>query len=120
MNYTATKDLSLEVYAEPFVTTGHYAEPRDLASPRAERFGDRYRAYATGALEDFNCKSLRSNTVLRWEYRAGSALFLVWTQGREQDERNPGVFRARRDYRDLFGAHPDHTFLVKASYWLGR
>jgi len=26
----------------------------------------------------------------------------------------------RRDYGDLFDLHPDNTFLIKLSYWLGR
>ncbi|MFQ5569228.1 MAG: DUF5916 domain-containing protein, partial [Rhodothermales bacterium] len=30
---------------------------------------------------DFNIRSLRMNAVLRWEYRPGSTLFLVWQQG---------------------------------------
>jgi len=30
---------------------------------------------------------------------------------------NPGSFRLRRDYRNLFREHPDNTFLIKASYW---
>lgn len=35
--------------------------------------------------EDFNVRSLRSNVVLRWEWRPGSALFLVWQQDQEAD-----------------------------------
>ena len=67
---------------------------------------------------DFNYKALNTNAVLRWEYRPGSSVFVVWQHGRQQGDRNVGDFSARRDYRDLFRAHPDNTFLVKASYWL--
>ena len=31
---------------------------------------------------DFNVRSFRSNVVLRWEYRPGSLLYLVWQQAR--------------------------------------
>jgi hypothetical protein len=62
-------------------------------------------------------KSFNSNVVARWEYRPGSTLFAVWQQGRQQDNLNPGTFAFRRDYRDLFRAHPSNTFLIKASYW---
>jgi hypothetical protein len=31
---------------------------------------------------DFDLRSLRGSAVLRWEYRPGSALFLVWQQER--------------------------------------
>jgi len=65
----------------------------------------------------FNEKQFHSNMVVRWEYRPGSALFLVWSQGRDQDDRNLGTFAPVRDYRDLFAARPDNTLLLKASYW---
>ena len=32
---------------------------------------------------DFNYRSFRTTNVLRWEYRPGSTLFVVWQQGRE-------------------------------------
>jgi len=72
--------------------------------------------YAGATTQDFNVKQFRSNTVLRWEYRPGSALFLVWQQGR-QDSRNPGTFDVGRDYGDLFKTRSDNTFLIKGSYW---
>jgi hypothetical protein len=58
--------------------------------------------------------------VLRWEYRPASTLFVVWTQSREQADRDVGAFSATRDYRNLFAERPENVFLVKAAYWLGR
>jgi uncharacterized protein DUF5916/cellulose/xylan binding protein with CBM9 domain len=118
-NYTATTTMSLQLYAEPFLTTGRYFRLRELADPRAARYADRYRPYVApthGA--SFNIKELHASAVARWEYRPGSTIFLVWTQGRDQDDRNAGTFAPTRDFRDLFGARPDNTFLVKASYWV--
>ena len=63
--------------------------------------------------QSFNFRSLRANVVLRWEYRPGATLFVVWQQGRAQTEINPGTFEFSRDYRDLFRAHPINTLLVK-------
>lgn len=40
----------------------------------------------------FNCKSLRRNAVVRWEYRAGSAFFLAWTQDRSDLAQHFGDF----------------------------
>ncbi len=57
---------------------------------------------------------------MRWEYRPGSTLFLVWTQGRQDDRNLDGRQSWTRDYRDLFALHPDNTFLVKFAYWLNR
>jgi hypothetical protein len=67
---------------------------------------------------DFNVVSLRGNAVLRWEYRPGSTLFLVWQQSRF--ERRPfGDFDPRRDHRDILDVHPDNVFIIKVNYWLG-
>ena len=42
---------------------------------------------------DFNIRSFRSNVVLRWEWRPGSILYLVWQQNRRASE---GLWRPHR------------------------
>jgi hypothetical protein len=122
LNFTATPNLSFQFYGEPFNTNGTYSNWKELANPRADAYADRFKSYKTGApvFDGFNFRQFRSNTVLRYEYRQGSTLFVVWQQGRDQGDRDPGRFEAWRDYRNLFGARPDNTLLVKASYWFGR
>jgi hypothetical protein len=118
-NYTATTTMSLQMYAEPFLTTGRYFRVRELANPRAAAYADRYKPYiAPTDAASFNIKQLHASAVARWEYRPGSTVFFVWTQGRDQEDRNLGTLAPSRDFRDLFGERPDNTFLVKASYWL--
>ena len=119
LNYTASPNLSLQLYAEPFVTSGAYSSPRELAAPRAGDYDQRFRP-VDRTLDGFNQKEFNASAVLRWEYRPASTLFLVWTQGRQQDDRDAGTFDASRDYQNLFGARPDNTFLVKVAYWVGR
>ncbi|MDX2184639.1 MAG: DUF5916 domain-containing protein [Gemmatimonadaceae bacterium] len=116
---TATRTLTMQIYAQPFITSGSFDDWRALSStPAARTFADRFVPYGNGTNPDgFNFKQFRSNTVVRWEYRPGSALFVVWQHGRTQDGRNPGSFDFARDYRDLFRATPENTFLVKATYW---
>ncbi len=117
-NWTATRTLSLQVYAQPFVSTGAYGNWRQLASPRAEAYDARFRSFGNGAVPGgFNVKQFNSNAVVRWEYRPASTLFLVWQQGRTQNTLNPGSFDASRDVGDLFGARPLNTLLVKFSFW---
>lgn len=67
---------------------------------------------------DFNVRSLRGNAVLRWEYRPGSTLFLVW-QRRQADEAVVGRFDFRRDWEALLRAPAENVFMVKARYWIG-
>jgi hypothetical protein len=119
LNFTATPTLSLQVYAEPFVSTGSYSDWVELANPYAASQADRYQPYSgAGAPGGFSYRQLRSNTVLRWEYRPGSVLYLVWSQGRQQSGADMGGFAFGRDYRELFRVHPQNTFLIKGSYWL--
>lgn len=66
---------------------------------------------------DFNFRSLRGNAVLRWEYRPGSTLFLVWQQSRESEE-GVGSFELGRDLDGLFGAPAENTFILKVSHYL--
>jgi len=117
VNYTMTPNLSLQIYAEPFVSAGDYTNFKELANGRAINYSDRYVPYAYTGTPDFNVKSLRTTNVLRWEYKPGSTLFVVWQQARENDA-VPGGFRFGRDVHDIFGVTPTNVFLVKLAYWL--
>jgi hypothetical protein len=117
VNYTLTPNLSIQTYAEPFVSAGAYTNFRELTDPRAVNYADRYQAYAYGSNPDFNYRSFRTTNVLRWEYKPGSALFVVWQQGR-QDSLSRGDFQFGRDFGGVFSAPAHNVFLVKLSYWL--
>ena len=123
INFTATPTLTLQAYAEPFVSKGEYSNVRELGDPRAASYDARFQPY-TGAEAanpgGFNVKQFRSNVVLRWEYRPGSALFLVWQQGRQGEPDDPRNGSFRNDFHQLFDAPANNTFLVKISYWLDR
>jgi hypothetical protein len=68
---------------------------------------------------DFNVRSLRGNAVMRWEYRPGSTLFVVWQQQRYRDDAAREAFEPARGASALFRTHPTNVFIVKLSYWLG-
>ena len=72
---------------------------------------------ASFAEPDFNFKSLRMTSVLRWEYVPGSVLFVAWQHGRS-DRGLVGEFGGLGAVPDLFGLESDNTLLVKVSYWL--
>ena len=116
VNYTHSPTLSFQLYAQPFITEAAYSDWRELADPRAEEYEERYQPYP-GDPGGFDYKSMNTNAVVRWEYRPGSTLFVVWSHGREQYVEQASVFRFRADTRDLFSLHPDNRFLVKLSYW---
>jgi len=122
VNYTISPTMSVQVYAQPFMTKGTFTDGRELSStPRAAQYDDRYQPYADSTVTGgFNFKQFQSNVVFRWEYRPGSALFLVWSQGRQGGLGAEGTNSWRQDMNDLFGLHPANTFLVKVSYWINR
>ena len=100
------------------MSKGRYSNLRELANPRAADYVDRFQPYVDSTVaRDFNVKEFRSNLVLRWEYKPGSSIYLVWTQGRQDFEQAYGTRSFQGDFDNLFHQHPDNTFLIKASHW---
>jgi hypothetical protein len=117
VNYTMTPTLSLQVYAQPFVSAGDYTEFKEMVDGRAIRFANRFAPFAFDDNPNFKVLSFRTTNVLRWEFKPGSTVFVVWQQGREGFNAN-GTFRFGRDYRDVFSTPSTNTLLVKLAYWL--
>ncbi len=115
-NVTLTPDLSLQLWAQPFVATGDYRDLRSLARPRSFDFVPYADSAALGDL-DFAYRSLRGNAVLRWEYRPGSTLFLVWTTNCSAYGARP-AFDAVGDLGRLCQGRADNVFAVKVNYWM--
>jgi len=121
VSYAMTPALSFQLYAAPFVSRGEYTNPRELsATPRAPEYADRYTPYGppAGTSMGFDVLQLRSNSVLRWEFRPGSTLFAVWTHGRDGFDGRYLDRPWRDEYDGLFGLHPVNTLLVKLAYLL--
>ena len=116
-DWTFTPTLSLQLYAQPFVTTGDYGDIKELARPRSYEFLP-YAGFDGNP--DFHFRSLHSNLVLRWEFRPGSTLFLVWQQsrGRGFDALDPR-FRPASDLGNSFLDPGQSILLVKGNWWLG-
>lgn len=137
LNYLFTPELSLEAYAEPFASSGRFYDFGELAAARSfdlRRYGSdgttlaqpeergEYIVTDGGAeftlpYRDFNVRSFRSNAVLRWEWRPGSTLFLVWQQDRFgiEDRGNPVGLA---DLGGTLGTAGDNFLVLKLSYWL--
>jgi hypothetical protein len=112
-----TTNLTLQLYIQPFVAVGDYNNLKELARPKSYEFTP----YAKlDENPDFSRRSLRGNVVLRWEYRPGSTLFLVWSQSRSAslDIGDP-AFRPFEGVRESFTDEGENVFLIKTNYWLG-
>ncbi|MBZ0235374.1 MAG: carbohydrate binding family 9 domain-containing protein, partial [Deltaproteobacteria bacterium] len=140
--WTFTPDLSLQVYAQPFLATGAYRELKQTADTHALHWGDRFTPYRADQLTrtmddaylvdengdgasdyafsvpDFSFRELRSNVVLRWQYRPGSTVFFIWSHGRA-DAISEGNLDVSRELRGLARAPGENVVMVKANYWFG-
>ena len=116
VNYTVTPSLSLQVYLQPFVSAGDYSGFKELVDGRALDYHLRYAPFAYTGNPDFNVRSFRSTNVLRWEYRPGSAMFIVWQQGREGFVPQ-GDFHFDRDFGQALTGAATNLFLIKISRW---
>lgn len=140
LNYSLNPELSVQFYGQPFIGSGQYSRFKRITDSRSRVWDGRYRVFtgtelfldnSTGLYRvdedgdgiadydfgrpDFNFLQFRSNLVLRWEYSPGSALYVVWSQGRT-GAFSEGDFSFGRDVGRLFDAHPENVFLVKFSY----
>ncbi len=137
VNYTFTPDLTLEMYLQPLVSNGIYGAPKEFLTPSAYQFATygvdkgtmskadgRYTVDPDGAgpaatfgVNDrsFTTRSLRGNAVVRWEYRPGSTIFLVWQQERLNPLRMDD-FRVRNALGSLLDAGGSNVLVLKWSY----
>lgn len=111
-----TRDLTLQVYAQPFMASVDYKNFKKLIPPDGYEYVDSSVYDEKVEEPDFNWSSLNSNIVLRWEYRPGSTLFLVWSQARDAST-GYGNFEFNRDWDTLFKSAAVNTVLVKLNYW---
>ncbi len=137
-NATFSPVLSLQVFAQPYYSAGTYSDVKHVVDPRATHFDRQFASLGANrdadgdfqldlddngqtdwqvANPDFNFLSFRSNVVLRWEYRRGSTLFLVWQQTRDSGGTS-GQFRPGDATRTLLRTMPENVFVVKVNYWL--
>ena len=141
--YHVPPKLSLQVYAQPLVSSGRFDRYKEFRTPRTFDFdvygrdrGTITRDRSTQEVSvdpdgagpapacpfeesEFTVRALRGNAVLRWEYRPGSTVYLVWQQVREDEVAVANLAAARRPV-DAFRVAAQNVFLLKVSYWFGR
>jgi len=111
--WTMSSRLSAQLYLQPFIASGDYTGFKYLTRGR----DDEFTATSEPFNPDFNFRSVRGSAVVRWEFRPGSAMYVVWNENRS-DVVPVGDFRMRRDFGALPHAPSQDVFLVKFSYWL--
>ena len=136
LGLTLKPDVNLDIYAEPFAASGHYYDYGELLSPASRerlKYGtgntaltinpDGSQVVTDGGAtinlrnRDFNTLSFRSNVVLRWEWRTGSTLYVVWQQDRAGSEIVGSRVGINDAFRSLTAPGPN-IFLIKTSFWI--
>ncbi|MGC4104602.1 DUF5916 domain-containing protein [Ferruginibacter sp.] len=141
LNYNITPDLTLQYYGQPFITRPVYSNFAYVSSPMAKQYDDRFHKFAANQVKlngdqylvdenndgitdytfskpDFNFVQFRSNLVARWEYKPGSELYLVWSQGNTADnafnELDTPIVKSL--FTNAFASQARNIFLVKWTY----
>ncbi|HYH80394.1 MAG TPA: DUF5916 domain-containing protein [Longimicrobium sp.] len=136
LSYIFRPDLSLELYAQPFAASGHYdrfGEMRAAGSgdlrlygedgTTAEKRDDGSLFVTDGASQftirsrEFNVREFRGNAVLRWEWRPGSTLYLVWQQNRADEDPIGDPIGARSIF-ESFNTRGNNFLAIKVAYWI--
>ena len=140
LTYNITPDLTLQYYGQPYITRPLYSSFGYVSSPMAKKYNDRFYVYSSDqitsnngtyfidenrdgtpdysfAKPDFNFVQFRSNLVLRWEYKPGSELYLVWSQSNTpdvSDDLETPIFKSLFD--NIFAEQARNIFLIKVTY----
>jgi hypothetical protein len=141
LEYSFTPDLILQYYVSPFISTGTYSHIKYVKNAAAESYDERYHTFSGTAIRensidntleldenddgmsdysihhpDFSFTEMRSNLVLRWEYKPGSTFYFVWTNGRSES-----ISEARRSLSHyanrLLSLAQENVFMIKFNYW---
>jgi len=118
-----SRDVSLQLYAQPYVSIGDYRRARELTRPDSydlEPVSD-IPGFDAASVDDYDFRyaAANVNAVLRWEYAPGSTFYLVWKQGRElyNDRASASGFSTALEPLDVLNSEPENVFLAKVTYW---
>jgi hypothetical protein len=136
VNLTFSPTLSLQLYLEPFISTGDFGTFREFRAPGTFDFlvygedvgtieldedgafsvdpdGDGAAPGFRLSDQDFSHRSLLGNAVLRWEWRPGSTVFFVWQQSRRNSVSGHGLGGAQPWVGNFdFGRDAEDMFAV--------
>jgi hypothetical protein len=121
--YTFTPELSLQIYSQAFLARVHYG-----SFFQTPTIGFRERVDLAALVPvappltnpDSLTATLNVNVVLRWEYRLGSTLFLVYTRAQAPALAVPSGGATSLDLQPvLHGRAAVDVIMLKLAYWWG-
>ena len=124
--YTFLPTLTLQVYGQAFMAFGRYSDfsrypvQQGKLSPNI-LLSDLRPSAAPGPDLDpnFTSGTFNANVVIRWEYRMGSLVYVVYTHSQNDGLTPPPGQAGQLDFRQIVPRKAADVFLLKASYWWG-
>ncbi len=135
-----TPDFTIQYYSAPFISAALYSDYKKITEPKNGVYENRFHSFNENEINylpqddifqisenadgnynynfsklDFNYQQYRSNLVIRWEYKPGSLLYLVWSQDKTNNSSN-GTFNFRNNIKDMFKVGALDVILIKFSY----
>lgn len=145
LSYNITPDLTLQYYGQPYITRPLYSRFAYVSQPLAGKYDNRFYVFSPNEISfnngdyhvdenrdgvtdysfrqpDFNFVQFRSNLIVRWEYKAGSELYLVWSQSNTPPDASSdlGTPLAESLFDHAFANQGRNIFLIKLTYRLLR
>ncbi len=141
VNYTVNPKLTIQYYGQPFIFRAKYNQFKYVTNPTADNLNNRFNLYNEDQINiennyysidhnldgtsdygfynpNFSTVQFKSNLVVRWEYKRGSELYFVWSQGLNtfidtSESLVDGISLGLKE-------KPENTFLIKATFSLGN
>ncbi|MDH5366144.1 MAG: carbohydrate binding family 9 domain-containing protein [Cyclobacteriaceae bacterium] len=141
LTYNLNPNLSIQYWGQPFLARGEYSNFKRVNDANSSELNNRYYIFNEDQMNydtnneryfldenmdgindyefgnpNFDFVQFRSNMVMRWEYKPGSTLFVVWAQSRTEGfgvEEGKNMWKL---YDDMFDINPQNTFLLKFTY----
>jgi hypothetical protein len=115
-----TPRLSFQVYAQLFSGAVQYGQYWQASARSSGLLGadQLTAAYLPPTPYDEHTSTLNLSAVLRWEYRLGSTLYVVYSRAQQERVRPSGEPVSSSLFpSQLFQGPATDTFLVKLTYW---
>jgi hypothetical protein len=120
--YSFTPTLSLQSYAQLFLAAERYPKFYQNATPPVDsrvRLADLSPAPAPAFATDSEQGIFNLNLVLRWEWRIGSTVQLLFSRTQDPANALEASETAGLNLRALGRAPTSNLFLIKLTYWAG-
>ncbi len=117
--FSFTPRLSLQAFAQLFLAAvDHDQKYSATTSGRRIRLADLQPDPSVADEYDFTSTALQINVILRWEFRPGSLLYLVYNGALGDSAARP-EFRFGPLLGDLFAGRARHLLVLKLTYFFG-